>query len=207
MECIVPILESQEAFKSLIVTESGFNEALYVDLVTFILYFKNRLKNQDLLMKFSELIKQTLKSSLFGNFLKLVQMKIPNFKEIKPLADLFKYRIACLEKTIQIQPKFNWSMPNAKIENLPTIYAEFESFLKKDTEVCILTGVFTSLSDARLFMAKYQGKKKEYSVRMEEGGSGRGAYVKCTKTREYYDSLCKVYEAFQKEMDSLKALV
>ncbi|CAN0556466.1 unnamed protein product, partial [Ectocarpus sp. 12 AP-2014] len=115
-----------------------------------------------------------------------------------------------LKKLATIAPSvMTWRQPNAIFHEHPQV----QQFLRGPEPRMTYTrsGTFSNKQHARNFARKYFSscfsEPRHFSARCYEQGRGRGAYVRITKTTEFYDEDVRVYKEDTAEAAVLRGLL
>lgn len=148
---------------------------------------------------FKDAIIKTLKPESYEKLFASFVEHIHGYSSIKQIIGLFKYRANWLEDKLKKAPAFSWSVPDA---NIPE-HKEYEEFLKSERQE--MTCKFSSMYNARDFVAAYNGNKIGYSTEMTIGGSGKKSFVKVTKTKKGFENFLKTLNEYRAELAKIKS--
>ena len=99
-------------------------------------------------------------------------------------------------------PAFSWQMPASLVTD--SSRPQLATFLTSNAQTTTVSG-FNGIREARKWAEKFTGER--CSVRANEGGHGKSAFVTLTKTRWYHDALVAVRAANAAELKYLESLV
>jgi len=145
-----------------------------------------------------------------GNHLKKLSNMLP-VDSLKKFKEVFEHHLNNLNSCIANHTEFSWQMPLATTPGHPQV----EKFLRSNEQTMVYRNVFSSINHARNFANKYSSDTqsysysgpKLYSVVIEADGRGGDAFVRLTKTKDYYQSQLKELAKYKDDIKMFKSLI